>query len=369
MAQTICLNMIVKDESRVIRRCLDSVAAFVDCWLIVDTGSTDGTQDMVRAAMKDLTGELVERPWRDFAHNRNEALELARDRADYIMVIDADEVLRALPGFSMPLLTAGAYRTLHQLGENGVSYYRTQIVRGDLGWRYIGAVHEYIDCDADHETERLEGLVVKSFSDGARNANPREKYDNDAAILERALEDDPDNARHVFYLAQSYRDAGQLEKSLEAYRRRVAIGGWAEEVWYALFQIAVLRERLGEGLDSLQRAFLEAYRYRPQRAEPLCRLARICREKDEHALAFVFANAAMAIPRPEDILFLDGSVYDWRALDEYAIACHWIGRHGDSADVCRRLLDEGKLPPNERERIIRNINFSLRALGESEYRA
>ena len=91
--QSLCLNMIVKDEAPVIRSCLDSVRAIIDCWVIVDTGSTDGTQDVIREHLRGLPGELVERPWVDFAHNRSEALDFARGRADYLLVIDADETL------------------------------------------------------------------------------------------------------------------------------------------------------------------------------------------------------------------------------------------------------------------------------------
>ena len=62
---TICLNMIVKNEAHVIRRCLDSVRPIVDSWVIVDTGSSDGTQEIVRNWFADIPGELHERPWRD----------------------------------------------------------------------------------------------------------------------------------------------------------------------------------------------------------------------------------------------------------------------------------------------------------------
>ena len=52
----ICLNMIVKDESQVIERCLRSVKPFIHAWAISDTGSTDGTQDIIRRVMADEIG-------------------------------------------------------------------------------------------------------------------------------------------------------------------------------------------------------------------------------------------------------------------------------------------------------------------------
>src|SRR3954469_3762561 len=106
---SVCLNMIVKNESKVIARCLKAARPLVDHWVIVDTGSTDGTQDLVRALLKDVPGELHERPWQDFAHNRAEALELARGKADYLLVVDADDSLAPAPGFKMPRLELDCY--------------------------------------------------------------------------------------------------------------------------------------------------------------------------------------------------------------------------------------------------------------------
>src|SRR5262245_40841050 len=105
MRPTVCLSMIVKDEAHVIRRCLDSVRPLIDSWVIVDTGSTDGTQDIIRTHFADLPGELFERPWKDFAHNRTEALELARGRAGYVLVMDADDRVTLPKDFALPALT------------------------------------------------------------------------------------------------------------------------------------------------------------------------------------------------------------------------------------------------------------------------
>ncbi len=138
--QTICLCMIVKNERHVLRRCLEAVRGLVDTWVVVDTGSTDGTQQLVRECMASLPGALYERPWKNFGHNRTEALNLARGGADYILMVDADEYIAPEPGFRWPRLEADAY---HLLARNGaVDWYRTQLVRAALPWRYEGVLHE-----------------------------------------------------------------------------------------------------------------------------------------------------------------------------------------------------------------------------------
>ena len=93
MTETICLNMIVKDERHVIGRCLESVKGLIDHGVIVDTGSTDGTPEFITETLAGIPGELHHRPWRDFGTNRSEALELARGTADFMLIIDADEQL------------------------------------------------------------------------------------------------------------------------------------------------------------------------------------------------------------------------------------------------------------------------------------
>src|SRR5664279_2126140 len=100
----ICLSMIVKNESAVIERCLRSVKPWIHAWAISDTGSSDGTQDIVRKFMADLPGELIERPWVDFSTNRNQALELACKYGDYALIIDADEILEADKDFAWSAL-------------------------------------------------------------------------------------------------------------------------------------------------------------------------------------------------------------------------------------------------------------------------
>lgn len=363
--QRICLNMIVKDEAHVIRRCLAKVRPFIDHWVIVDTGSTDDTRELIRLELAGVPGELYERPWKDFGSNRTEALELARQSgADYALVIDADEEFTPSEGFAWPPLTADSYQTLQASG-GGNRFYRTQIMRLALPWHYVGVLHEVAVCPGARRPERLEGIVVHGRFDSARNKNPTEKYKNDARVLEKALEQEPGNARYVFYLAQSYRDSHQNLQAEHCYRKRADMGGWDEEVWYSLYQIGILRERLHRPAIDIVEAHLAAYNYRPSRAEPLVALAGYFRARDIHGSALAFAKAALDIPRPKkDILFLDSATYDWRPLDEYAISSYWVGNHEDSLRACDELLAEGSLLPEaQRERVAKNRRFAAEKLG------
>lgn len=360
---TICLNLIVKNEARVLRRCLDSIARFIDCWCIVDTGSSDGTQALIRDyfAAKGIPGQLVERPWRDFGHNRSEALRLAAPLADYTWVIDADEQLRCPDDFQLPKLEVDAYQLLHRGGDSTTLFYRTQIVRSRLPFRYEGVLHEVVTCDEPHTIARIgQDLVSVGHFDGARNVDPIAKYRADAKILERALEVEPDNSRYVFYLAQSYRDSNQLELSAAAYERRVKMGGWAEEQWYAALQVAILCERLGRTAQAIE-GYLSAFALRPTRAEPLCELARFYRERAQYPLGHLFAQRALEVARPDDILFLDESVYTWRSLDEYSICAFYVGDRINGQNAVERLLTEGHLPQQHRARVEQNRQFFLQS--------
>jgi tetratricopeptide (TPR) repeat protein len=351
----VCLNMIVKDEAHVIARCLRSVRPLIDTWLIVDTGSTDGTQEAIRRELADLPGELVERPWRDFAHNRTEAIELARGRAEYLLVVDADDLIAVPPGFALPELTHDAY-DLH-VSDAGVVYERPHLFRSDHGFRYEGVVHEYLTRGAGpHTSAVLEGPVYRRLGGGGRSRDP-DRYRRDAELLARALAARPDDARSAFYLAQSLRDAGELEQALEAYRRRAGMAGWVEEACVALLEVARLSERLGRPEAEIVHAYLLAHERRPARAEALCELARFHRLRDRFALGYLFARAAAELPPPPRALFADPSVYDWRALDELAISAYYCDRKPEALAANRRLLalPGERLPALERARIEKNL--------------
>jgi tetratricopeptide (TPR) repeat protein len=354
----ICLSMIVKDEAEVIARCLTSVRPFIDSWCIVDTGSTDGTREIICALMHDVPGVLHDRPWQNFGANRTEALALAFESgADYALVNDADDVLEPRDGFVMPPLTAPTYAL--RVEHGGVAHYRPQLFRRDAGYRYEGVVHEYATNGTYEEPPVLGGLVCRVVGGGARSrVSEEEKFLRDAKMLRAALVKDPTNARYVFYLAQSYRDAGRLPAAIASYERRAGMtNGFYEEVFVSLLEIARARVRLSAPEHEIVASYMRAFEKAPHRAEPLFELARYFRSKDRFAAAYVYAKACVEIPRPPDRLFVNDSVYEWAALDEFAINAFYVRDFDTGARANESLLANARLPVGERARIEKNLEF------------
>jgi hypothetical protein len=361
----ICLNMIVRNEAHIVGEVLDMVAPHISSWVIVDTGSDDGTQDVIRSHMAGLgiPGQLYQRPWRNFGHNRSEALTLAQGHGDYVWVIDADDRVVGTPDFGR--LSADVYR-LHYEKSNGLTYWRPQLFRDGLGWRYEGVVHEYPACDDPFVENRLEGdYRIESLRLGARSLDPL-KYARDRDLLLAEVERNPDDTRSVFYLAQSYFDLGDFLNAREWYTRRVDLGGWDEEVFCAMFRVAESMSHLGVPWPDVQDAYLQAWEFRPTRAEPLYAIAWHYRSIQRYRLGYLFAQRAAEIPLPErDSLFLRADVYAWRAADEQAVCASWIDKHNEAFTLWRRLLARPDLPDEDRRRIAANRDVSAPAMIEA----
>src|SRR5262249_9202570 len=158
-----------------------SVLPLIDHWVIVDTGSTDGTQDRVRECLRSKPGTLHERPWKSFGYNRDEALALARDTAEYLLFIDADERLELPSGFDRSSLAAdGSYLTCEY---GGTPYGRCALVSTRLPWRWEGVVHEFLACQQPFRLVTLSGPRIVVAHDGVRSRDPG-TYAKDAALLE-----------------------------------------------------------------------------------------------------------------------------------------------------------------------------------------
>ena len=417
----VILNMIVKNEAHVIIRCLESVKPIITNWVIVDTGSVDGTQQLIRDYMIDIPGMIYEREWKNFGHNRQEALELAKQELslfknndenlenDYILFMDADERLEydktnidnqnntdisnstsisseASP-FSnssitlpFPLIQDWYYITTK---NDGLEFQRTQLIKAKLDWRWVGVLHEVILSDQAKTFSIVNNTINRRGVVFGSRSNDTLKYQKDAALLLEVVEQQPDtkNARDVFYLAQSYRDAGNLTEAIRWYQTRINLHGWKEEVFVSLLEMGRLKLLMSEqqqGEDKEKReeeeeeckndviinTFLKAVKFYPQRAvEPLYEIAHFYWLQNDHQSAYYFGKMAQNLPFPvSSILFVNKWIYDWGILFDLSITAYYVGRYEESFKLNSLLLNISNLPKHIYKAVASNIEFSINKL-------
>ncbi len=346
---TVCLNMIVKNESPVIQRCLASVKPLIDSWVIVDTGSTDGTQDLIRRDLREIPGELYERPWVDFAHNRNEALQLARQKADYLLFIDADQILEFSGELKWPSLTKDCYFVMVHSDFRYAAQY-VLLIRTSLSMSWEGVLHEGLVHNA-RSYGMFSHVKISAFSDGNRSLDPR-KFFKDAEILERALVNEPENARYVIFLALTYDAALEHEKALYWFEKRAQMGGRDEEVFYSLLKIAHLQRHLKHPKEIFLASYEKAYQSRPTRAEPLYWLADYYITQKEFEKAYGLVQKAAAIPLPAtDQIYLEHDVYEYEILLQLVKCAYQTKRYQESYRALLKLRSNSRLPQQVRSQI------------------
>lgn len=358
--------MIVKNESHIILETLQSIKHYLDYWVICDTGSTDNTMSLIQDFFdrEGIPGELHAENWVNFGHNRSQVFDYAYQKADYLWVIDADDLL--VGHIDINRLDADSYSLRY---GSDLIYWRPQLFKGSEHWKYKGVLHEYAFCVSKPEASK--GFIAGDYHMvsrrlGARNlVAPVVKYLCDAQVLEQALqqETDPDlTTRYLFYIAQSYRDAAQHQLAIEWYQKRIAAGGWPEEVWYSQYEIGLLYEALGD-TQKAKHHYLKAYEYRPTRAEALYSLGKMCNLHQQFFQAHIFLSAALKISPPPDLLFVSKDVYHYLIAFELSISSYWTGDFQWSVLLCNQLITmKDQIPSHIFEQTKKNREFSLEKL-------
>ena len=266
----------------------------------------------------------------------------------------------------------GDERARRELAERGYQAFsaRSQaaIVDRALSAGLEGVTHETAARDEPCIDVRLEGKD-HSADHQLRERRPfRHKFVPDRDLWLAKVERNPEDARSVFFLAETSFQLGDFVNARKWYARRVEMGGIDEEAYWAMYRLAASMGELGEPWPDVQEAYLKAWEFRPTRAEALHAIAFRCRVEQRYWLGYLFAQRAAEIPFPEEDLFVLGyfaEVYAWRATDEQATCAFWIGKHAEAFTLCRRLLARPDIPDPDRQRIAANRDFSVPAMIEA----
>lgn len=357
------LSMIVKDEEATLARTLRSVKPFIDRWVILDTGSTDGTRELIRRELEGVPGELHDKPFVDFATTRNLALELAGTATEFILWLDADDELengKALRSFLVREQgSKGADREAYHVRVNiGITFDSARLLRAHAGWRFRGAVHEVLMRPGKAPpTLRVPDVLIHHHPPPDAILRSRKRWERDVGLLEKSLQDDPTDARAAFYLANTFFWLKRYEEAEKAFQRRISMGGWREEVFESYLNLAKIAAAQHRSWLEVQSKFLDAHLFAPHRAEPLHAIANHHEALKQHALTFLYARRGYELPFPkQDTLFVDEEVYTWKLADLVASSAFWIGEFAIGEEAARKAA---RARPEDK-RLQTNLEFYLK---------
>jgi hypothetical protein len=310
----------IKNEEKIIDRCLRNALSVCDAICVTDTGSTDNTCNKVNEIFQSLTipTKLYHDEWKHFGHNRSNSFnntvdfcnELGWDlTTTYGILLDGDMILKPI-NFDKEGLTGNGYKIIQK--NSSLEYYNTRFVKLSHPWKCVGVTHEYWD-GATTDTLTKEVIYIDDIGDGGAK---HDKFERDIRLLTQGIIDEPNNVRYVFYLAQSLKDTGRFKESIKMYKKRITMGGWFEEVWYSYYMIGKCWLFL-KNEEKFEAWMNKAYKYRKERAEPIYELTKYFREVGQQIKSYHYYNIGSKIPFPkQDLLFIENKVYD-KYLFEY----------------------------------------------------
>lgn len=360
----IILIIIIKNESAIIRRCLNSLLTFVDGFCICDTGSTDNTLEILEEYHRDVAAparkifHVARHQWRNFGHNRSLSFTECRDwiTADYPdwsleqcwgLLLDADMVLRienvkALRQLLQTYQQSGNILSQFQLLQKnrGLIYWNTRVIRMSYDWICRGVTHEYWESrNGGSYAKIMDDIVwIDDQNDGGSKAD---KFTRDARLLEDALSEPeiPEDlkVRYYFYLAQTYVVLRNIPKAIEYFNKRIEAGGWTEEIWYSHYQkflITQSRDDLWPGIECM-----------PQRLENIHAHFKNKRERgikytqEDFAMGSVGYSFLLRRDPHENYLFMEQEVYKWRFMDEFSLVCYYTDHKKEGKEITDKLLE------------------------------
>lgn len=368
---TLCLNMIVKNESSIILRLLESVEPFIDSFCICDTGSTDNTIELIQTFFKNanIQGKIVQEPFRDFGYNRSFALNECIDvhNSDYILLLDADmkfqyKFQNLSPKDFKSKLVNDAYFVSQ--GNDSLNYQNVRIIKNRRGFSYWGVTHEYVKSPENcvMGSFNVDELFINDIGDGGCKDD---KVERDIRLLTNGLIDSPNNDRYTFYLANSYRDQGNYEQAIKFYKKRIEIGGWVEEVWYSHYSIGKCYQKMGQISQSIFH-WLEAYNRHPKRIENLYEIISHYRQLCDYNLAykfFVIADNERKKHTARNYLFTQMDVYNFKIDYELSIIGYYFNsEHYDLKQTCMKIIKNESLDNSKYLNVLSNYKFYTDAI-------
>ena len=343
---------ICRDEARFAKRWMDSMGE-ADGVAVLDTGSADGTPELLRALGASVTEERIE-PWR-FDTARNRSLELVPEEADVCVCTDLDEVFT--PGWRAALERAWrpeAGRAVYPYvwsflpdGTPGHTFWYEKI-HSRRGWRWTHPVHEVLERtgeDTPTLTVRVPDIRLDHHPDPDKS---REQY---LPLLELAVREAPEDDRNAHYLGREYLFRGRWDDCIRTLRRHLQLptATWAPERAASMRYIARAYAEKGDAARA-QGWFLRAAAEAPELREPWVDGALFLYGQEDWEGVAYFTGKALAIAERPETYLCEARAWGSLPWDLRSIALYRLGRRQEALEAVRRALalspEDGRLRAN-----------------------
>jgi glycosyltransferase involved in cell wall biosynthesis len=350
---TLAFATMCKNEEHIIGTVLDAVAPYIDYLVVADNGSTDRTLEIVQEFMDrtGIPGKIYNDEWFGFDKNKNMMMEYVFDKTDYVLHLDADDILAG--DFNFTTDDAGFDNYLMTMKRGTSTWKATVIYNNRYHWKFCGTAHTIIKCleKPNVSTGDLSdrGWVIADGV-GSRAFDPK-KYLYDAERLQKQFWDtlinDPDglNYRSVFYCAQSYMDYGMFEEALKWNRLYTRLKDtWIEERFEAQMRISKCLMGLDYSIDEVIYEMKEAIKIFPDRAEPHYYLGVYLNQKGNHVLAYHHLKLAKSMSlknsQKQYSLFVSVPCYGKYVNDELSVACYWTDKLDEGLGYLNEIIED-----------------------------
>jgi tetratricopeptide (TPR) repeat protein len=347
----ISLMMIVKNETKTLPRLIESVLPLIKSWRIIDTGSTDGTQALIQELLGHLPGELIERPWVNFGHNRSELVAKFHPAANFGLLLDADQIVEFDEDiWSSNIENADLYQLKVYEGE--LLYRMIYLVKARSGLMYVGATHEALDANSRMKRVLYDKISVHHVGDGGAKAD---KFERDERMLLEDIANRKATSRTHFYLAQTQATLQKNDAAISNYETCIRLSRWDEEKFVACLRAG--RILFSTAPERALEFFEQGNQILPARIECAYEAARVLADLKQHERAVEILTQAISQSSLNHTLFIESWIYSWGAQMQLGVSQWWSGDKAAAKASFEKALQAEDLTDSGRERLQSNLDM------------
>lgn len=316
---------------------------FMDRYTILDTGSTDNTVEIAREILKEKRGEIYQEPFINFRDSRNRLLSLAGNHCHFNIMLDDTYVITGKLREFLDIARGDDKVDSYSISIEGIDtiYMSNRITKPEKGLQYVNLLHEVIEANFNCSIPYNYGKIIDVSSE-YMNKRTLARKRSDLDILIKMHEQNPDEARTYYYIADTYLALKEWNNAYEWFKKRIQLGGYISEVQDSLYYIAVLKDMyLGYNWEECFDDYLRCYEADPTRSESLYFLSTHYKNKEMKQTSYFFLKKAYDLGLPAIQMSVRKDIYNYHIPKDLAFLCFELEKY-KLAEECARKAHEYK---------------------------